>query len=363
MKHLIMKHLIMKHLLKQLICCCVLLGFTSSASAHEMRPAFLQLNELEAGKFEVIWKQPVLDDRRLPLDPALPEGCEVQNAKAPERTPTALLQTWQTQCDLSVGTLSIAGLTKTLTDVMVRIKYVNGDVIQRILRPDEPSMDLAEDTPYLWSYLVIGVEHLLGGIDHILFVIGLVLYIKGVGPLVKTITSFTIAHSITLALSVTGLAYVPQAPVEAVIALSIVFLARELLLPEAQRSPLTQHRPWLMAFGFGLLHGFGFAGALSDIGLPQEQLTLALLLFNIGLELGQLLVVAAVLLLAWAIGPLLVQLTDAGKTLDTSLDPNLGKPAFVNAQANIGLLNFPLALAMGALASYWTIDRVLALLG
>lgn len=349
----------MRRLLKQLLCCCALIGLASNINAHEMRPAFLQLNELEAGRFEVIWKQPVLDDRRLPLDPILPEGCEVQNAKAPERTATALLQTWQTQCDLSTGTLSISGLTKTLTDVMVRIKYTNGDVVQRILRPDEPNMDLAEDTPYLWSYLILGVEHLIGGIDHILFVIGLVLYIRGVGALVKTITSFTIAHSITLGLSVTGLVYVPQAPVEAVIALSIVFLARELLLPEEQRSPMTQHRPWLMAFGFGLLHGFGFAGALSDIGLPQEQLTLALLLFNIGLELGQLLVVAAVLILAWALGPMLARLTDAGNRLDTVL----GKPALVNAQANIGLLNFPLALGMGALASYWTIDRVLVLLG
>lgn len=344
-----------KSRIKQFIYCCALLGFASNTFAHEMRPAFLQLNELEANLFEVLWKQPVLDNRRLPLDPVLPDDCKVLNAKTPERTATALLQTWQTRCDLSTGTLSVAGLTKTLTDVMVRIKYVNGDVVQRILRPDDPNMDLAEDTPYLWSYLIIGMEHLIGGIDHILFVIGLVLYIRGVGALVKTITSFTIAHSITLALSVTGVVYVPQAPVEAVIALSIVFLARELLLPPAQRSPLTQHRPWVMAFGFGLLHGFGFAGALSDIGLPQEQLTMALLLFNIGLELGQLLVVAIVLLLAWAIGPLLARFNSGG------LAP--GQLALVNAQANIGQLSFPLALAMGALASYWTIDRTLILLG
>lgn len=344
-------------LLRPLVCCCALLGFASSVNGHEMRPAFLQLNELGAQHYEVIWKQPVLDDRRLPLEPVLPEGCEVLNPKTPERTATALLQTWQTRCDLSTGSLSIAGLTKTLTDVMVRIKYTNGDVVQRILRPDEPNMDLAEDTPYLWSYLILGIEHLLSGVDHILFVIGLVLYIQGMGPLIKTITSFTIAHSITLGLSVTGLVYVPQAPVEAVIALSIVFLARELLLPLEQRSPLTSQRPWLMAFGFGLLHGFGFAGALSDIGLPQEQLALALLLFNLGLELGQLLVVVGVLLVAWAISPILARLSTpkATQTPDQRL--------LVNAQANIGRLSWPLALTMGAVASYWTIGRVLSLLG
>lgn len=335
--------------------CLVLLSIATNTSAHEMRPAFLQLNEQEPGTYEVLWKQPVLDDRRLPLDPVLPEGCAVLDQKAPERTESALLQSWHTQCDLTQGNLSISGLTKTLTDVMVRIKYANGDVIQRILRPDDPSMDLADDSPVLWSYLVLGIEHLVGGIDHILFVIGLVLYIQGVGPLVKTITSFTIAHSITLGLSVTGLAYVPQGPVEAIIALSIVFLARELLLPPEQRSPLTTQRPWLMAFGFGLLHGFGFAGALADIGLPQDQLALALLLFNVGLELGQLLVVVAVLLLAWIIGPLLAKLGSGSSSQ--------GQLALVNAQANIGYLNLPLALTMGAVASYWTIDRVLMLFG
>ena len=345
-------------MLRRLACVALLLGLAANASAHEMRPAFLQLNQQEDGGFEVLWKQPVLEDRRLPLDPVLPESCEVLDPRAPERTESALLQSWHTNCDLTQGNLSISGLTKTLTDVMVRIRYANGDVVQHILRPDEPSVDLGAaqggGTPVLWSYLVIGVEHLIGGIDHILFVIGLVLYIQGIGALVKTITSFTIAHSITLALSVTGLAYVPQAPVEAIIALSIVFLARELLLPPQQRSPLTSKRPWLMAFGFGLLHGFGFAGALSEIGLPQEQLTLALLLFNLGLELGQLLVVVGVLILAWALGPLLARLSAA--------NPEQGKLALVDAQANIGYLNLPLALTMGAVASYWTIDRVLALL-
>ncbi len=200
---------------------------------------------------------------------------------------------------------------------------------------------------------------MLFGIDHILFVIGLVLYIKGFWPLVKTITSFTIAHSITLGLAVVGAVQVPQAPVEAIIALSIVFLARELLLTEAQRSRVTQQRPWLMAFAFGLLHGFGFAGALSDIGLPQDALAVALLLFNLGLELGQLLVVVAVLAVAWLVAKLY---SASGLTAITSTTATADTHLLINPSAQLGLVNAPLAAIMGSVAAYWTIERVIGIL-
>ncbi len=312
---------------------------TATASAHEVRPAFLQLVEVEPELFDVMWKQPVLQNRRLPLEPALPANCEKRAERAPELTGDALLEQWQVRCDLTTGTLGIGGLTRTLTDVLVRISYLDGEQIQLLLRPDEPSMDLATTTPSSWGYLILGVEHLLFGIDHILFVIGLVLFIRGFWPLLKTITAFTVAHSVTLAMSVLGWVYVPQAPVEAIIALSIVFLARELMLPQEQRSVLTTTRPWIMAFGFGLLHGFGFAGALADIGLPKDQLALSLFLFNVGIELGQLLIVALLLAGAWLFLRLLQTPASTAVRLQSAA-----------------------ALGMGCLAAYWTLDRVVQIL-
>ena len=211
----------------------------------------------------------------------------MRDAAPPEITPTALLQRWVTDCDLSAGRIHISGLSATLTDVMVRIDRANGESSNHLLRPESPTLDLADQAAPALSYLVIGIEHLIFGIDHVLFVVGLVLFIRDPWMLLKTITAFTVSHSITLALSVLGWVSLQQGPVEAVIALSILFLARELVQEESQRSRLTMIRPWIMAFIFGLLHGLGFAGALSDVGLPEDSLWLALLLFNVGIEIGQ----------------------------------------------------------------------------
>jgi hydrogenase/urease accessory protein HupE len=312
----------------------LLLGLLAlHADGHEVRPAFLQLIETEPGEFDVLWKQPMLGDRRLPIDPTLPPECERSAVSAPEATAGALLQRWHSSCDLRTGTLSISGLSRTLTDVMVQIDYHDGDQVMQLLRPADAILDLSDPTPSVWSYLTFGIEHLLFGIDHILFVIGLVLFIPNTWSLVKTITAFTVAHSITLALSVLGLVTLPQGPVEAVIALSILFLARELMVAEERRSRLTQARPWLMACAFGLLHGFGFASALSEIGLPRDQLAPALLLFNIGIELGQLMVIGAMLV--------------AGMLLRRAWQhPGDSWPR-------------GFAVAMGSAAAFWTIDRIL----
>lgn len=305
-------------------------------AGHEVRPAFLQLIETEPGEFDVLWKQPMRGARRLPINPVLPERCEVSAMMAPEATGTALLQRWRTNCELRNGTIFISGLSRTLTDVMVQIEYHDGDRVTQLLKPADPSLDLSDPTPQVWSYLTFGVEHLLFGIDHILFVIGLVLFIPNTWSLLKTVTAFTVAHSITLTLSVLDLVSLPQGPVEAVIALSILFLARELVVAEAERSRLTQLRPWLMAFAFGLLHGFGFAAALTEIGLPRDQLAMALILFNVGIELGQLMVIGLLL----AVG-MLVRMT--------SVHPD--------ASWARGF-----AYAMGSVAAFWTIDRVLIIL-
>ena len=316
---------------QMLLLCCLLAGLVPPLSAHEVRPAYLAIEAAGDGLHKVTWKQPVLGDRRLPLDPVLPEQCEVLNEGLPEHTGSALIVRWDIRCDLSHGRVLIQGLSRTLTDVMVRITDENGDEQTWMLKPDSPSLDLADPAPPIGAYLILGVEHLLFGIDHILFVIGLVLFINNRWMLIKTVTAFTLAHSITLALSVLEIVRLPQGPVEAVIALSILFLARELMLPEEQRSALMRIRPWLMAFTFGLLHGFGFAGALADIGLPREDLALSLLLFNVGIELGQLLVIAVLLTGAW-----LAHRLPTGNGLRW-------QQAFT--------------VLMGVAAAYWTIDR------
>ena len=222
---------------------------------------------------------------------------------------------------------------------MLRVVASDGNHENFILRPADPSLDLSADNAESVSYLVIGIEHLVFGLDHVLFVIGLVLFIRAPLMLLKTITAFTIAHSITLALSIFELVSLPQGPVEAVIALSIVFLARELAQEEQQRSALTRSQPWVMAFAFGLLHGLGFAGALNDIGLPEDAVALSLLLFNIGIELGQIIIIIMFLLIArvWHVMTQRFHYTE----------PHLYTGV---------------AFAMGVLASYWTIDRTLVLL-
>lgn len=313
---------------------CVLFALSLPVLADEVRPAYLQITEVQdndATYFEVLWKQPAVSQGRLAIDPVFPEGCDLQDQAPPEITPSALVHRWITDCDLTEGLIHISGLSVTLTDVMVRFNKANGDTANYLLRPENPSLDLSSNSVATISYLVIGVEHLLSGIDHVLFIIGLVLFIREPWALLKTITAFTIAHSVTLALSILGWVSLKQGPVEAVIALSILFLARELLQEESQRSRLTLGRPWVMASLFGLLHGLGFAGALRAVGLPEDTLWLSLLLFNVGIELGQLMIVAALLALGWI----------AGKFTDTATLSRIS------------------AYGMGCMAAFWTIDRTL----
>ncbi|MEM1433409.1 MAG: HupE/UreJ family protein [Pseudomonadota bacterium] len=314
-----------------------------TGTAHEVRPGYLKLEETVAGQFMVTWKQPVLDGRRLPLEPQLPADCTELDRLPPERTPDALIERWTVACDLREGTITLLGLSRTLTDALLSIHYGNGDEQQLLLRPDAPAFDLESDSSGVASYLVLGIEHLLFGIDHVLFVVLLVFYVQGAWPLLKTVTAFTVAHSLTLSAAALDWVRLPQGPVEAMIALSILYLARELMLPRERRSLLTQQSPWLMAFAFGLLHGFGFAGALKDIGLPGDLLWLALLLFNVGVELGQLALIAVLLSGAWLAQRLLQ-----------------GLPASTDLWRQ--RLNGSALLGAGCIAGYWTIDRCLPLL-
>ena len=315
---------------------CFLLILTSvplSVGADELRPAFLQISEnVDADgsrSFAVLWKQPAVQSGRLAITPVFPSGCELREESPPEVTPSAFIQRWQTDCDLSSATIHIDGLSMTLTDVMVHYNSLDNGTDNYILRPERPTLNLAEDPRGTLSYLWIGVEHLVFGIDHVLFVICLVLFIRAPWALLKTVTAFTVAHSITLALSVLGWVKIEQGPVEAVIALSILFLARELVEEPGKRSRLTMANPWIMAFIFGLLHGLGFAGALSNVGLPQEGLWLTLLLFNVGIEMGQLLIVALVLGIVW----------------------------FARRFTGLPTITRIGAWGMGCTAAFWTIDR------
>jgi len=317
--------------------CCLLLP-VAFAWGDEVRPAYLQITEREDTSnqtyFEILWKQPAVQNGRLAITPVFPAHCTLADAAPPEVTTSAYIQHWTTDCALDKSVIHIDGLSVTLTDVMVRLTQLDGTSGNFLLRPENPTLDLSSPENESSSYLWVGVEHLIFGIDHVLFVIGLVLFIRSPKALLKTVTAFTLSHSITLILSIYNIISLPQGPVEAVIALSILFLARELVQEESQRSRLTQSQPWVMAFLFGLLHGLGFAGALTELGLPEEGLWVSLLLFNLGIELGQLIIISALLFIMWCAERI------------TAL-PTITR---------IG------AWGMGCLAAFWTIDRTLILL-
>ena len=284
------------------------------AWAHEVRPAYLELKQTDAETFDVRWKVPAIGESlRLGLYVTYPESCELLAEPTGMFVGDAYLERLQIRepNGLVGSTIIIDGLKTTMTDVLVRIERLDGSTQVTRLMPESPSfMVEASPSPWqlAWTYLVIGVEHILFGIDHLLFVLALVLLVKGWKPLLGTITSFTLAHSLTLALATLGMVHVPGPPVEACIALSIVFVASEIIRSRQGRPGLTEQSPWVVAFTFGLLHGLGFAGALSDVGLPEHAIPLALLLFNVGVECGQVLFVAVVLCAARISKPMTARL-------------------------------------------------------
>lgn len=280
----------------------LLLMLSCPLSAHELRPAYLQLEETKSDHFSVLWKVPAAGDSRLGLYLSLPAQCRRLSEPSAAIEGAAYFERWQVQCEggLRGTAITVDGLRSTMTDVLARITWADGTVEIERLTPEAPTITLkgAQTTiEVAWTYLLLGVEHILGGIDHLLFVLALMLLIREPLMLVKTITAFTLAHSITLAGAALGYFSLPQKPVEAAIALSIAFVARELIRMQPGERRLSLAYPWVVAFSFGLLHGFGFAEALKEIGLPQGDVPLALVTFNLGVEAGQLLFVGAILLL------------------------------------------------------------------
>ena len=280
----------------------MLLILQGTGLAHELRPGFLNIQQIDTESYDVRFKVPARGDMRLALYVRLPGECSDVAAARIERAEDAFLEHRVVSCPggLAGRRISIDGLAGTFTDVVVRVALSDGAVQASRLTPDQPYFTVAAAPTWMdtaRTYFLLGVEHILLGIDHLLFVLALLLLVRNTWMLVKVITAFTVAHSITLAVAALGWAHIPQAPVEAVIALSIMFVAAETIRQRRDGTDLTSKAPWVVAFAFGLLHGLGFGGALKEIGLPQSDVPLALLTFNLGVEAGQLLFVFAVLAL------------------------------------------------------------------
>jgi hydrogenase/urease accessory protein HupE len=279
---------------------CLLLA-VSVASAHESRPAYLEVKETSAGQFSLLWRTPVLAGMRLPIALKLPD--DVKNLREPsvqELADSFLERRWidAGPNGLAGQRIEFPGLQGTITDVLVRVEMLDGRSWTTIVHPSQPWVEITAAQTRLevmGTFIVQGIRHILFGADHMLFVLGLLLIVKDRWMLLKTITAFTVAHSITLAIATLGYAEAPVLPLNAAIALSILFLGPEIVRSWRGETSFTIRHPWVVAFAFGLLHGFGFASALTSAGLPKAELPVALLSFNVGVEIGQLSFVALIL--------------------------------------------------------------------
>jgi hydrogenase/urease accessory protein HupE len=335
--------------MKTFQCILLLLSLTlftvGIAQAHEVRPGYLQIRQVGELTYDLLWKIPAKGDQRLRLYVRLPGNCQSSKMTS-SFAGGAYIERWQAFCEggLKDGIIVIDGLATTRTDVLARVVHSNGRTQTVRLTPSQPEFKVigtAGPATVVGTYFKLGVEHILLGFDHLLFVLALLFLVEGWRRLVATITAFTIAHSLTLAAATFGWVQVPQAPVEAVIALSIMFVAVEILHRHQGRTGIATRKPWIVAFVFGLLHGLGFAGALREIGLPNDAIPLALAFFNVGVEAGQLLFVTAVFLLFWLITRLM---GIRGPTAERSASPEraIARPA---------------SYMIGTLAAFWLIQR------
>ena len=318
-----------------IVCCLLPLTHTQ---ADEFRPALLEINESEPGWYSVTWKTPLDKGQRMALQPRLPSTLTRVGPVAIHRLGQSVIEqsSWRGETGALVSaTIGIAGLRALPIEVIVQIALADGSEHSAILRSTSPEWTVPERAT-AWtvagSYWKIGTIHILEGSDHLLFVLALILIVPGWWMLLKTITAFTIAHSVTLALATLGLVNIPGPPTEAVIALSILFLAVEIIHSREGRITLTERAPWLVSLSFGLVHGLGFAGALSEVGLPQSDIPLALLMFNVGVETGQLLFVGLVVAIRELMNRLPINWPAEGWRV--------------------------LPYAIGGTASFWVIERV-----
>jgi len=324
------------------LCLVVAFAGAHAALAHETRPGFLELTETAPDTYAFLWKKPVGGEVEIAIAPIVPPECRFAMPGQEQLSPGALIVRGTLSCagGLAGKTITIAGLEATITDVLVRVNHADGRLESHLLRPTTPAVTFGGVTNAVersLGYLQLGILHIVLGVDHLLFVLGLLLIVRDRWMLVKTITAFTVAHSITLALATLGYASAPLLPLNAAIALSILFLGPEIVRAWRGETSFTIRHPWVVAFAFGLLHGFGFASGLVALGLPKAEIPLALLLFNVGVELGQIAFVLLVVLLERAFRVLEVHWPTAVARL----------PGYV----------------VGTLGAYWTIQRTLVLLG
>ena len=314
------------------------------ANSHALEPGYLEIEDLGEGFHRVFWRKPSVKQAPMDIHAHLPDSCSISTPPPPRFDGMAWVASWNTLCvgGLAGQTITIDGLSKTSTDVLMRYQTEVGQDATVRLTAQTSSFVVPEKTTMMQvmqSYLVLGVEHILEGFDHLLFVFAMLLLIRDKWRLVGAVTAFTVAHSITLVAASLGWLSLPSKPVEAVIALSIVFLAVELCKHNANQRRLSERWPWIVSFSFGLLHGYGFAGALSEIGLPQDDLAQALLGFNLGVEVGQLLFVFAVLVL-WSI---FSRLQLAGR---------------YSGQQRGFISTTVFGYAIGGVSAYWVVERI-----
>jgi len=330
--------------LRQLLALFVLLSglWSGPGIAHESQPGLLELRQLTTERWEVVWRAPIYYGKPHPARLALPVDWEPLGEPSVQRLASADLhrQVVTVPPDSVDGSvIGFPGLEQTITDVFVRLSRLDGSEASQVVRPTKPEAVLRGERPWhvtAGEYLVLGFHHILLGIDHLLFVLGLLIIVRGARMLVETITAFTVAHSITLGLATLGYASVPGTPLNAAIALSILFLGPEMVRVWRGQTSFTIRHPWVVAFCFGLLHGFGFASGLSTVGMPRAEIPLALAMFNVGVELGQLVFVALILLSCRAMQVLAFRW-----------------PRWVELVP---------AYAIGSLGAYWTIQRTAMLL-
>jgi hypothetical protein len=318
-------------------------GMSGESFAHQSQPGSLEFRQLGADRYEVIWRAPIYYGRPHPARLQLPDNWQtVGEPTVRQLSDSALHRRIVTVEGASINgsVIRFPGLEGTITDVFVRVSRLDGTTYTQVVRPSRPDAVLRGERPWYVSsleYLAVGFHHIILGVDHLLFILGLLIIVQGRMMLLKTISAFTVAHSITLALATLGYANVPTQPLTAAIALSILFLGPEIVRVWRGETSFTIRHPWVVAFAFGLLHGFGFASGLSVTGMPRAELAPALLFFNVGVELGQLGFVALILIL-----------------LQSFKKIELRWPRWVNVLPGY---------TVGSLGAYWTIQRVTIMLG
>jgi hydrogenase/urease accessory protein HupE len=332
----------MSRLSRSLVAMAMLLVATASSRADEFKPGYLQLTQIDHEVYDVLWKIPAINEfTTLKVKPQFPDGTVTMSDVRSTYSRGMTVQRWRIRVPegLDAKAIVFAQLSETRIDVLARLVRLDGTVqLERILPVD--ARFVVRSSPgqleVVRTYTVLGIEHILTGFDHLLYVLAMLMLVKGWRRIVMTMSAFTATHSLTLTAATLGWVHVPQPPVEASIALSILFVAREIIQARRGRTGLTARWPWAVSFIFGLMHGFGFAGALAEVGLPVGAIPAALLFFNVGVELGQLMFVASVL-----------ALMAAGRSLAQGFQWR--QPDWL---WRIG------PYAIGGLATFWLVERV-----